>query len=172
MDKKRFAFISGGQTGADRAALDWAIARGVSHAGWCPKGRRTEDGPLGSQYQLRETPAANYLQRTEWNIRDSDATVIFSMAPKLTGGSLKTATIAIKHGKPVLHLASASGSPQAQTLRDFVDKNCVTRLNVAGPRASKEPAVAAYVLRILAETFDGADSDAVGQYSERRNEPV
>jgi hypothetical protein len=79
--------ISGGQTGADRAALDFAIKHRISHGGWCPKGRRSEDGTIPSQYQLQETPSTNYLQRTEWNVRDSDGTVIFSISEHLTGGS-------------------------------------------------------------------------------------
>jgi len=57
--------ISGGQTGADRAGLDIAIRHGFSHSGWCPKGQKAEDGPIGGQYRLIETPSANYLQRTE-----------------------------------------------------------------------------------------------------------
>ncbi|MEI8291000.1 MAG: putative molybdenum carrier protein [Verrucomicrobiota bacterium] len=150
----KIIIISGGQTGADRAALDWAIAHDVPHGGWCPKGRRAEDGPLAAQYQLQETPTANYLQRTEWNIRDSDATVIFSIAPKLTGGSLKTAALAAKHKKLMLHLAFYNGAPNAELLRNFVTRNRVSRLNVAGPRASKEPEVAAFVRVVLYETFD------------------
>ena len=72
--------ISGGQTGADRAALEFAIKQGIPHGGWCPKGRRSEDGQIDAKYQLQETPSSNYLQRTEWNVRDSDGTVIFSIA--------------------------------------------------------------------------------------------
>ena len=72
--------ISGGQTGADRAALDWAIWRNIPHAGWCPKGRKALDGPLDYRYNLEETPSGNYLQRTEWNARDSDGTVIFTLS--------------------------------------------------------------------------------------------
>ena len=79
--------ISGGQTGADRMALDWAISHEISHGGWCPKGRKAEDGPLGSKYLLKETPTSDYPQRTEWNVRDWDGTVIFSLARALTGGS-------------------------------------------------------------------------------------
>lgn len=79
--------LSGAQTGADRAALDWAIFRDVPHGGWCPKGRKAEDGKIPPQYQLTETPSASYLQRTEWNVRDSDGTVIFTVAAGLAGGS-------------------------------------------------------------------------------------
>jgi hypothetical protein len=85
--------LSGAQTGADRAALDWAIFHDIPHGGWCPKGRKAEDGVIPPQYQLTETPSASYLQRTEWNVRDSDGTVIFTMAAKLGGGSKRTAEL-------------------------------------------------------------------------------
>ena len=77
--------ISGGQTGADRAALDWAIASGVPHGGWCPKGRKAEDGPIPSCYTLTESPSANYLQRTEWNARDADGTAVLFFLRKKRG---------------------------------------------------------------------------------------
>ena len=73
--------VSGGQTGADRAALDWAIANGVPHGGWCPQGRRAEDGPMHDRYSLKETPSSSHTQRTEWNVRDSDGPVVFSVEP-------------------------------------------------------------------------------------------
>ena len=72
---KSITIVSGGQTGADRAALDWALAHGVECGGWCPKGRKAEDGPIDAKYPLKETSSSSYLQRTEWNVRDSDATV-------------------------------------------------------------------------------------------------
>jgi len=62
--------ISGGQTGADRAALDFAIAHGIPYGGWCPAGRLAEDGTIDARYILKETPSASYPQRTEWNVRD------------------------------------------------------------------------------------------------------
>ncbi len=79
MNLQSLKIISGGQTGADRAALDWAIRNGIPHGGWCPKGRKAEDGPIEAKYQLQETPSSKYLQRTDWNARDSDGTVIFSV---------------------------------------------------------------------------------------------
>ena len=149
--------ISGGQTGGDRAALDWAILRGIPHGGWCPKGRRAEDGPLDHHYQLKETPSSNYLQRTEWNVRDSDGTVVFSIAPVLTGGSKKTIDLARKHGRPVLHVSKTSGIPVAQAaLRRFIAEHGIRVLNVAGPRASKEPEVAAFVREVLESVWAAA----------------
>jgi Circularly permutated YpsA SLOG family len=144
--------ISGGQTGADRAALDWALAHGVSCGGWCPKGRKAEDGPIDAKYPLKETPSASYLQRTEWNARDSDATVLFSIEPTLTGGSKKTVEFARKHRKPWFHLCAGEKS-SVEKLRAFVEEHRVKVLNVAGPRASKEPKVWEFVIRTLDEAF-------------------
>ena len=81
--------VSGGQSGADRAALDFAISRGIPHSGWCPKGRKAEDGAIDARYNLTETPSANYLQRTEWNARDFDGTVIFPSPPFSLAGASK-----------------------------------------------------------------------------------
>ena len=82
--------ISGGQTGADRAALDWAIQNNIVYGGWCPQGRRAEDGVIPHRYVLQETESKGYMQRTKWNVRDSDATLIITLAPELVGGSLFT----------------------------------------------------------------------------------
>jgi hypothetical protein len=113
--------VSGGQTGADRAALDFAIAHGIPHGGWCPKGRKAEDGPTHNRYELKETPSSNYAQRTEWNVRDSDGTVVFSIAAKLTGGSKKTVKLARKRRKPCLHLsARSSGETAPELLKEFI----------------------------------------------------
>ncbi len=144
--------VSGGQTGADRAALDWAIANGIQHGGWCPEGRLAEDGVIDGKYNLRETPEAGYSQRTEWNVRDSDATVIVSRAARLTGGSLFTMELAAAQRKPCLHLSGLLDAPEnARQLRDFIRRNGVKILNVAGPRASGESQVGAFVHAILDE---------------------
>ena len=138
-------------TGADRAALDFAIAHSIPHGGWCPKGRLAEDGIIDARYQLKETPTNNYPQRTEWNVRDSDGTVVFSIAPVLTGGSKKTMDFARKHGKPCLHLSrQADGAEAPERLRAFIRQHGIRTMNVAGPRASKEPEVAAFVTTVLA----------------------
>ena len=147
---KPIKIVSGGQTGAERAALDWALAHGVECGGWCPKGRKAEDGPIDPKYPLKETPSASYLQRTEWNVRDSDATVLFSIEPTLTGGSLKTVDFARKHKEPQLHLC-ARDKAAPDKLKAFIQDHGVKVLNVAGPRASKEPGVGDFVMRLLDE---------------------
>ena len=147
--------ISGGQTGADRAALDWAIANDIPHGGWCPNGRLAEDGIIDAKYDLRETPEAEYIQRTEWNVRDSDATVIFSISPILTGGSLATEELAMGHRKPCLHISEAQSiTTNAEELQLFLEKHNTGMMNVAGPRASNEPKICAFVTAILDGTCE------------------
>ena len=151
--------ISGGQTGADRAALDWAIARDIPHGGWCPKGRLAEDGVIDTKYDLDETPEAEYIQRTERNVRDSEATVIFSTATDLTDGSLATAELAIFLNKPCLHLTGNNSNMENSTrLREFLKKNNVNVLNVAGPRMSGDHHIRALVFGILNHLVDKADN--------------
>ena len=141
--------MSGGQTGADRAALDFAIEHGIPHGGWCPRGRLAEDGPIDARYNLKETPSSNYPQRTEWNARDSDGTVVFSIGPVLSGGSKKTVSLAQKYRKPVVHI-SREGTPNpTEALLEFVRSHGIRTLNVAGPRGSKEPEVAGFTKAVL-----------------------
>jgi hypothetical protein len=142
--------ISGAQSGADRAALDVAIEHGIDHGGWCPHGRKAEDGTIAPRYNLQETPSSGYVQRTEWNVRDSDGTVVFSIAPVLTGGSKKTVELAHEHHKPVIHIARDGGpASPAQALLRFIQDHNIMVLNVAGTRGSKEPEVGAFVKATL-----------------------
>jgi len=146
--------ISGGQTGADRAALDWAINHGIPHGGWCPKGRRAEDGAIDDRYHLTETPSEEYAQRTEWNVRDSDATVIFSIRKELHGGTLLTHQLAEAYNKPVVHLCQeVELANHARKLRSFVEQFNTAVLNVAGPRSSDEPGIGRFVSSVLDQAF-------------------
>ena len=92
---------SGGQTGADIMALDWALSHGIPHGGWCPKGRRAENGRILAKYQLQECKTGRYAERTKRNVLDSDATVIFTVRPYLIKGSKLTYVIAVSNRKPV-----------------------------------------------------------------------
>jgi len=142
--------ISGGQTGADRAALDVAIKLGIPHAGWVPKGRIAENGAIPNRYHLREMPTDSYEARTEQNVIDSDGTLIISHG-ELTGGSAYTRKMTMKHGKPWYH-ADLNKLPTfhaAMIIQDWISKNGIETLNVAGPRASKDPAIYGLVTVIL-----------------------
>jgi Circularly permutated YpsA SLOG family len=121
---KPIKIASGGQTAADRAAPDWALAHGVESGGWCPKGPKAEDGPIDPKYPLKETTSAAYVQRTEWNVLDSDATVLFSIEPTLTGGSKKTVEFARKQNRTHLHLC-AGDNAAADKLKAFTEEHRV-----------------------------------------------
>ena len=154
--------VSGGQTGADRAALDFAILHGFPHGGWCPRGRKAEDGRVPEKYRLRETTERRYSARTLQNVLDADATVLFSVTPNVRGGTALTKRLATEHGKPLLHLdAGLSPAEAAARLRAFLDQHGVAVLNVAGPRASQEPAIGELVHqvleRVLCEPRGGGD---------------
>jgi hypothetical protein len=142
--------VSGGQTGVDRAALDAAITLGIPHGGWLPRGRKTENGPLPETYQLKEMDSATYKDRTLQNVRDSDGTLIIARGP-LTGGSAITLKAAKAINKPCLHInlkntpAFLATSKIAEWLMDFHIKI----LNVAGPRASKDPTIYADTKKIV-----------------------
>lgn len=146
--------ISGGQTGADRAALDFAIRHKIPHGGWIPKGRRTEAGPLPAHYQLREMPSGEYPARTEKNVLDSDGTLIISRG-RLTGGSALTQSLAGKYRKPCLHISLDQGglSEAARQIRAWLQESNIRTLNVAGPRASEDDRIYEATLELLVETF-------------------
>ena len=146
--------ISGGQTGADIAALDVALKHGFPHGGWCPKGRKSLDGRIADRYMLQETPSDSYLQRTEWNVRDSDGTVVFTYAKEPTGGSLKTIQFAKKHGKPCLHISRQGGTYTPElALQKFVEEHVTKQLNIAGSRESKDPGIYLWVMGVLEDAF-------------------
>jgi len=101
------------------------------NGGWCPKGRRAEDGPIDAKYQLQESPSSSYLQRTEWNVQDSDGTVIFSIGERLIGGSLMTVEFAIIDRKPHRHSLAASKDNAAQELNNGFSRTISSRLYIA-----------------------------------------
>ncbi|HSG66328.1 MAG TPA: putative molybdenum carrier protein, partial [Gammaproteobacteria bacterium] len=143
--------VSGGQTGADRAALDVAIALKRATGGWVPKGRRAEDGRIPARYGgLVETDTDAYEHRTALNVRDSDATLIFSFGAP-TGGTALTLKLVRSSGKQhlVVDLAALSSAQAAELVRDWLVDTRVRVLNVAGSRASSEPRIAAAVTAVL-----------------------
>lgn len=134
-----FRIISGGQTGVDRAALDFAIEAGIPHGGWCPLKRKAEDGIIGYQYILKETSAADYSIRTKLNVRDSDGTLILNVN-KLEGGTLLTVQLAKNMGKPCL-IVDLDNIPGKKTILRWLTTHKIRILNIAGPRESKRPGI-------------------------------
>ena len=158
--------ISGGQTGADRGALDFAIKKGIKQGGWCPLGRKSEDKVIPSCYSLLETATSLYPARTRMNIRDSDATLIFSSDIK-SKGSLLTTKFCIEMQKPyflfvinknTLKVINYSSLKEAcKTVLKWLDKEKPEILNVAGTRESHCPGIQKKVYSILNLLLDNSD---------------
>ena len=147
--------ISGGQTGADIAGIDAAIENNFPYGGWLPKGRRTLEGPLDTKYIMKEMPTKGYPKRTEQNVLDSDGTAIFQQG-KLSGGSDLTRKLAIKHGKPWLHLdmRKLTVSEAGEEITGWVKKNKIEILNVAGKSASSDPEIYDIVFRVMSSVLE------------------
>lgn len=144
--------MSGGQTGVDRAALDVALELGLVCGGWCPKGRKAEDGAIASRYPLTETPSEAYDQRTRWNVRDSDGTLILTEGEPESGTAL-TIAVARERGRPLLVLdLNRPGDPAA--VRNWLSFHRVQTLNVAGPRESQIPGIYRRARDLLEKLLD------------------
>jgi hypothetical protein len=143
--------ISGGQTGVDRAALDVALELGIPCGGWCPKGRRAEDGPIPEHYPLQETNAREYPARTEKNVREADGTLILSRGQPDRGTAL-TARLASRHQKPCLCL-DLGDHPAPQRVLSWIEDNAVETLNVAGPRETSSPGIYGEAVAFLREVL-------------------
>lgn len=151
-DPPRFCqhIVSGGQTGADRAALDFAIKNGYTHGGWAPLGREAEDGLIPLRYQLTELADGGYRQRTRRNVQDSDGTLIANLG-ELEGGSLATQAFAQRLSKPrlVVPLNAGVTDDLVTGALAWLRENGIATLNVAGPRESKRPGIYDQTLRLL-----------------------
>jgi hypothetical protein len=148
--------VSGGQTGVDRAALDVALQRGMPIGGWCPRGRRAEDGRIPDEYVLQETDSKNYSHRTERNVEDSDGTLILTGGP-LTGGTALTRSLARHNGSPVL-VVDLREEVDFGAVEQWLTANRIRILNVAGPRESQQPGIHDQACEWLGRLLDRTQS--------------
>jgi len=146
--------VSGGQTGVDRAALDAGLASGVAVGGWCPAGRRAEDGLIPECYPLRELDSPVYATRTEQNVIDSDATLVLNLG-ELADGTALTVQLSRKHRKPFL-VVQLDENADPVAVAAWIRELGVKVLNIAGPRESKCPGIhesaLQFVRRLLQES--------------------
>jgi predicted Rossmann-fold nucleotide-binding protein len=149
--QKKLKIISGGQTGVDRGALEAARRSGIPHGGWCPRGRIAEDGPIPPKYKLRETDSTAYVARTEKNVLDSDATLIFCRGA-LSGGTLLTYRLADQHQRPC-KVVDLTEPLDCRDILNWLEDNDISTLNIAGPRESQNPGIEAQTQKCLEELF-------------------
>lgn len=154
--RRIYKIISGGQTGVDRAAFDFALENNIEIGGFVPKNRRAEDGRISSKYKnLTETETENPAKRTELNVKNSDATLIFSNG-ELAGGSKLTREFAEEYRKPLLHVnfSETSKAQAIEKTRGWLKIINCEILNVAGSRASEDAKIYAQTKRFLRKLFD------------------
>jgi hypothetical protein len=134
----KLTFISGGQTGIDRAVLDFCLDHQLSCGGWCPEGRLAEDGPIDRKYPLKELPGASYEDRTMANVTDSDATVILYLG-KMSGGTQRSFEFASRQGRPCLPINFEELPPKEAAIMflEFIDRLEPAVVNFSGPRQSE-----------------------------------
>jgi hypothetical protein len=146
--------VSGGQTGVDRAALDFAIRRGIPHGGYCPKGRRSESGRIAAKYRLTECASPDYAMRTALNVVHADGTLILTRG-RPEGGTQRTVFLCREYGKPAL-VIDLDRPLEAAVFMSWLQENAIEALNVAGPRESKQPGIGRQARVALDALFDAA----------------
>ena len=148
--------ISGGQTGVDRAALDAALRLGIDCAGWCPLDRWAEDGEIEDRYPLQETESPDPAERTSLNVSESDGTLVLA-DEGLDDGSMLTVELAQKMSKSCL-IFDFKGKGHVSDVRDWVVRDEIKILNVAGCRESTSPGIYELSLGFLTELFGSLKS--------------
>ena len=143
--------ISGGQTGVDRAALDVALKLGIQCGGFCPKGRKSEDGAIPEKYPLTETQSDNYPERTELNVKTGDATLIL-IAGNPDRGTQLTIDLCKRHNKPCL-VMDLNDEKERVDIKLWIDKNKIGNMNVAGNRESISPGIQEKAYQFLLKTL-------------------
>ena len=158
---RKIAIISGGQTGVDRAALDVALKLKIPCGGWCPKGRLSEDGGIPKKYPLREASSERYDVRTRLNVQTSSGTLIlFREDIRKESGTAYTKKVAEELAKPLLTINLNEGINSCKIVSDWILKNSITILNIAGPRESQSPGIYSNAYEFLLK--------AISPFSEKR----
>lgn len=154
--------ISGGQTGADRGALDAALAAGFPIGGWCPAGRKAEDGTIPERYPLQEIAGDSYADRTLRNVESADGTVIF-FDSEPAGGTELTLTQSIRRQKPyqLIDVKNVDVESAVELVAEFVTSTRISVLNVAGPRDSECPVVYQYVHDAMSLLLQSEKGEAI-----------
>ena len=145
--------VSGGQTGVDRAALDFAIRRGIPHGGYCAQGRRSESGRIAGKYRLLECASPDYAMRTALNVMHSDGTLILTRG-RPEGGTQRTVYLCREYGKPSL-VIDLGRKLKATDFAAWLHEHRIETLNVAGPRESKQSGIGRQAQKALEELFSG-----------------
>ena len=158
--------VSGGQTGVDQGALDFALMHGMDCGGWCPKGRECETGRIPDKYPLLEISSDDYNERTRRNILTADATLVITARGRMEEGTRLTLSWAGEYQKPYYHLdldeMQVPDKPLMQDLKKWLAEHPVNTLNVAGNRESTSPGICKITVKILEDLYGITGQDLQG----------
>ena len=155
MNFQDLKIITGGQTGVDRAALDFAIKNGILCGGYCPKGRKAEDGIIPTTYPLTEIQSGDYQDRTEMNIKHSDGTLIISINQYFDKGTSLTKRLCNQHSKPSIVVdLDQSYLQQINSIQSWITECKLNTINIAGPRESALPGIYVKTMEFLEVLID------------------
>jgi predicted Rossmann-fold nucleotide-binding protein len=155
MNLNNILIISGGQTGVDRAALDFALENKIKCGGFCPKDRKAEDGVISSKYPLVELETSEYEERTSRNVEYADGTIIFEYKKPFSKGTLLTIYYCQQYNKPYfIFRIDSEEENQIDYFHKWIDNYNIKILNVAGNRESDDPGIYYVVLKALKELLN------------------
>jgi len=150
----KITIISGGQSGIDRAALDFALKHKIPCGGWCPRGRKAEDGLIPDHYPLEEANFESPQHRTKKNVDESDGTLILYITEP-DEGTRFTLQYA-KEGKKPVYILKESDKVNSAEFSLWMDVNKIKVLNVAGPKESSEPGVYDFAIKAMKQLILGS----------------
>ncbi|SRR6056297_1934060 len=152
MNYKKLLIISGGQTGVDRAALDYAMDHKIKCGGFCAKNRKAEDGVIPSVYPLVELESPDNEERTRRNVDYADGTIVFEYKKPFSNGSLLTVYHCQQYNKPyfIFKINSEAGN-QSYQVRKWIKDHHIKILNIAGNRESDDPGIYKATYHLLEE---------------------
>lgn len=158
-DNVGMKIISGGQAGVDRGALDASMALGVPVGGWCPRGRRAEDGEIPPKYdRLVEARSADYRERTKLNVCDADCTILLVDGRKIGPGTRLTERLCTQMKCPVIladvkSMVRGGVDDDADVVAEFLLRHKPAIVNVAGSRESTNPGIQQRARRFMTEVL-------------------
>jgi len=151
-DLHNIKIISGGQSGVDRAALDFAIKYKLDCGGFCPKGRLAEDGIISGIYPLIETNSSLYKERTRLNVEISDALLII-YENNIGSGTQLAIEVAKTLNKDYHVIQVPSDEIHIDRILKWLLFLKPANINIAGPRESNDKGIYLHTIEFLEQLY-------------------